>query len=78
MLELWIYLFERPADSVYLFTVYPYSPDLHFSFFGVAGRWLPSLVHTYTFILLTAALKLFLLLPEYQRHCSTDSSDLDQ
>ena len=54
VLGLWIYLFERPADSVYLFTVYSYSPDLHFSVFGVVGQWLPSLVHTYAFILLTA------------------------
>lgn len=49
-----IYLFERQADSVYLFTVFSFSPAHQFSFSGVIGQWLPSLVHTYAFILLTA------------------------
>jgi len=54
VLGLCIYLFERPADSVYLFTVFSFSPAHHFSLFGAIGQWLPSLVHTYAFILLTA------------------------
>ena len=54
VLGLCVYLFERPADSVYLFTVFSFSPAHHFSFSGFIGQWLPSLVHTYAFILLTA------------------------
>lgn len=53
LLGLLVYLFERPAESVYLFTVFSSSPIQHFDVFGIIGQWLPSLVHTYAFILLT-------------------------
>jgi hypothetical protein len=53
LLGMLVYLFERPAESVYLFTLFPISPASHFNMFGLFGHWLPSLVHSYAFILLT-------------------------
>ena len=53
LLGLLVYLFERPAESVYMFAVFSYSATHHFDLFGIIGQWLPSFVHTYAFILLT-------------------------
>lgn len=53
LVGLMVYLFERPAESVYLFAVLSYSPIQHYDLFGVIGQWLPSIVHTYAFILLS-------------------------
>lgn len=48
-----LYLFARPAESIYLFALFSYSHFPDYNLLGVFGQWLPSLVHTYAFILLT-------------------------
>jgi hypothetical protein len=53
LLGLLVYLFERPAESVYLFSIFSYSSTQHYDLFGIIGQWLPSIVHTYAFTLLT-------------------------
>ena len=53
LLGLLFYLLSRPADSIYLFTVFSYAPSQSFDFSGLIGQWIPSFIHTYAFILLT-------------------------
>jgi hypothetical protein len=53
LVGLLFYILSRPADSVYLFTLFSYSPTHYSNLFGVVGEWLPSFIHTYAFILLT-------------------------
>lgn len=53
LVGLMVYLFERPAESIYFFALVSYSTIPNYGLLGVIGQWLPSLVHTYAFILLT-------------------------
>jgi hypothetical protein len=53
LLGLMVYLFERPADSIYLFALFSYSSTQHYDLLGIIGQSLPSIIHTYAFILLT-------------------------
>ena len=53
LLGLLVYLLSRSAESVYLFSAFSYIPAQHYDFLGTIDLWLPSLIHTYAFILLT-------------------------
>lgn len=53
-----VYLLARPAESVYLFSVFSvssvfYGQGQHLALLGKVGQWLPSAIHAYAFILLT-------------------------
>lgn len=53
LLGLMVYLFDRPAESIYFFAVFSYSSTQHYDLLGILGQWLPSILHTYAFTLLT-------------------------
>ena len=46
-----IYLLQRAPDSVYLFSLLSYSPTQRYQLLGSASQWLPSLIHTYAFVI---------------------------
>lgn len=53
-----VYLLARPAESVYLFSVFAVSSGFdgqgqHLALLGKVAQWLPSAIHAYAFILLT-------------------------